>query len=167
MKAYTLPYFGSIDSENLEEYYEAAVELNGKLVRIDLNIEEKSLNKQTLDQLNHFLENITKFDLKNYDYIQQDFKNEKNGTVREYVDFHIEELGKEFLKQLNITPQTDLADQFLAKLYLKRIGLYPDGKYETTYFAAFDYTVHQQLTDQLIVVKTDHQGHLDHLSWES
>ena len=52
---------------------------------------QDNLNKQTLDQINYFLENIAKFDQKNQYYIQQDFENEKEGTVKEYVDFHIEE----------------------------------------------------------------------------
>lgn len=47
------------------------------------------------------------------------------------------------------------------------VGLYPDGKYDTSYFTVFDYMVNQELSDQLIVVKTDHQGYLDQLFWES
>ena len=40
---------------------------------------------------------------KNQDYIQQDFENEKEGTVKEYVDFHIEELGDDFLEKIGIS----------------------------------------------------------------
>lgn len=83
------------------------------------------------------------------------------------MDFHLDELGDDFLAHIGISNSIDKTQQFLNKLYLTRIGLYPDGKYDTSYFAVFDYTVNRELSDQLMVVKTDHQGHLDHLSWES
>ncbi|WP_315079767.1 DUF2004 domain-containing protein [Acinetobacter guillouiae] len=87
--------------------------------------------------------------------------------VKDYVDFHIEELGDDCLEKIGISNPTDKAQHFLTKLYLTRSGLYPDGKYDTAYFTVYDYTDNQQLSDQLIVVKIDHQGHLDHLNWES
>ena len=43
----------------------------------------------------------------------------------------------------------------------------PLEEHDTSYFAVFDYTTNRDLTDQLIVVKTDDHGNLDHLSWES
>lgn len=50
---------------------------------------------------------------------------------------------------------------------LVRIGLYPDGKYGSDNFAVFDYTINQDLTNQLIVVNTDENGVFEHISWES
>lgn len=167
MPAYTLPYFGTIHSENLEEYYEVDAEMNGKVVQIDLNFEANTLSLENFERVKSFIENIEKFDQNNHAYIQQNFEGEHDGTVKEYVDFHLDELSDDFLVHIGISNSIDKTQQFLNKLYLTRIGLYPDGKYDTSYFAVFDYTVNRELSDQLMVVKTDHQGHLDHLSWES
>lgn len=65
--------------------------------------------------------------------------------------------------------------QLLEKLALERVGLYPNVKYETKYFAVFDYTFEgnafidgrRTMTNQILVVKTDSKGNLDHLAWES
>jgi len=88
--------------------------------------------------------------------------------VREYVTFHVEELGEEFLEEIGIdSNETEKEQRFLNQLHLTRVGIYPDGKYDTSCFAVFDYSVNRDLTDQLIVVNTDAMGNLDHLSWES
>ena len=164
----TLPHFGKLEIENLEEYYNVDIEFNGKEIQIDLNFENKTIDTATFDKINNFIENIEKFDKQNQDYIKNDFGDENGETVKEYVTFHVEELGNDFLEQIDISSDnTDKEQAFLTKLYLTRVGLYPDGKYDTSYFAVFDYTVNKDLTDQLIVVNTDENGNLDHLSWES
>ena len=167
MTEYTLPHFGKLQVENLEEYYNVDIELGGKEIQIDLNFENKTINIEDFDTIKHFIENIENFDKQNQHYIKSDYDDENGNTVKEYVTFHIEELGEEFLEQINLDNQTDKEQQFLTKLNLTRVGIYPDGKYDTSYFAVFDYTVNKELTDQLIVVKTDNKGNLDHLSWES
>lgn len=168
MAEYTLPYFGKLQTENLEEYYNVDIEFSGKEIQIDLNFENKTIDIVTFDKLKNFVENITKFDKQNQGYIKSDFDDEHGDTIKEYVTFHIEELGDDFLGQIDISrDNTDKEQAFLKKLYLTRVGLYPDGKYDTSYFAVFDYSVNKDLTDQLIVVKTDENGNLDHLSWES
>ena len=164
----TLLHFEKIQIENLEEYYNVDIQFNGKEIQIDLNFENKTIDASTFDKIKNFLENIEKFDKQNEDYIKSDFENENGDTVKEYVTFHIEELGDDFLEQMDISSdETDKVQILLTKLHLRRIGLYPDGKYDTSYFAVFDYSFNPEFTDQLIVVKTDENGNLDHLSWES
>jgi len=164
----TLPHFGKLEIENLEEYYNVDIEFNGKEIQIDLNFENKKINTVTFDKIKDFIENIAEFDRQNQGYIKSDFDDENEDTVKEYVTFHVEELGNEFLEQINISSDdTDKEKTFLTKLHLTRVGLYPDGKYNTSYFAVFDYSINKELTDQLIVVKTDENGNLDHLNWES
>ncbi len=167
MTEYTLPHFGKLQNENLEEYYRVGIELNGKNIQIDLNFKNKSIETITFDKIKKFIENIEDFDKQNQDYIKSDFNDENGDTVKEYVKFHIEE-GAEFLEQIGIsTDNTEKEHTFLTKLHLTRVGLYPDGKYNTSCFAVFDYSVNKDLTDQLIVVKTDENGNLINLSWES
>jgi hypothetical protein len=59
--------------------------------------------------------------------------------------------------------------QLLEKLQLIRVGLYPNGKYGATYFAAFDYSIEidGEPCNQLLVVKTNEKGKLDNIAWES
>ena len=164
----TLPHFGKLQTENLEEYYNVDTEFKGKEIQIDLNFENKTIDTATFDKIKKFIENIEEFDKQNQSYIKSDFDDENGDTVKEYVTFHIEELGDEFLEQIDISSDdVDKEQTFLTKLDLTRVGLYPDGKYNTSYFAVFDYTINRDLSDQLIVVKTDENGTLDHLSWES
>jgi len=164
----TLPHFGKLHTENLEEYYNVDIEFNGKEIQIDLNFENKKIDTATFDKIKNFIENIGEFNKQNQGYIKADFDDENGNTVKEFVTFHIEELGDELLEQIDISSNdTDKEQTFLTKLYLTRVGLYPDGKYDTSYFAVFDYSINRDLSDQLIVVKTDENGNLDHLSWES
>ncbi len=164
----TLPHFGKLQTENLEEYYNVDIEFKGKEIQIDLNFENKTIDTATFDKIKKFLENIGEFDKQNQSYIKSDFDDENGDTVKEYVTFHIEELGDEFLEQIDISSDdVDKEQTFLTKLDLIRVGLYPDGKYNTSYFAVFDYTINRDLSDQLIVVNIDENGTLDHLSWES
>ena len=90
----------------------------------------------------------------------------ENGEVKEFIVFHIEEMEDELL-ELNISDEINKEAQFLSKMKLVRIGLYPDGKYGSNYFAVFDYTVSRDLTNQIIAVKTNENGVFDHISWES
>lgn len=164
----TLPHFGKIQTEDLEEYYNVAVEFDGKDIQIDLNFENKAIDTTTFDKIKNFIENIRNFDKQNRGYIKNDFNDENGDTVKEYVTFHIEELGNDFLEQIGISSDNNEKERaFLTKLHLTRVGLYPDGKYGTSYFAVFDYSANKDITDQLMVVKTDENGNLDHLSWES
>ena len=162
-----LLYFGPIDISSLEEDYDVKIQLNGKTIRLDLNFEQTQMSKQQLAIIERFLENISSFNEQNATFIENDF-NDEEGQVKEYLSFHIEELGDDFLGQLKIDKDaSDKEQQLLGKLELVRVGLYPDGKYGTEYFAVFDYTLNRDLSDELIVVKTDNEGHLDHIAWES
>ncbi|MDX2067919.1 MAG: DUF2004 domain-containing protein [Haliscomenobacter sp.] len=168
MTYYLLPPFGQINLDALNEEYRSEIEFNGKTITLDINFAKTNIEKSAMDTIKFFIENIDTFDRQNKVNINSDFNDENGDTVKEYVTFHIEELGDEFLEQIDITSdQTDKEQQFLKKLHLTRIGLYPDGKYDASNFAVFDYTVSKDLTDQLIVVNTDEKGNLDHLSWES
>jgi len=167
MEFYHIPYFGEIDFSALKESYCVDMELNGNTVSIDINFKKPNADKSIAFSIVEFLKNISTFNNQNKAIIGNNF-NSNGGEVREYVTFHIEELGDDFFEQLNIaTESPDKEQQVLSKLKLVRIGLYPDNKYNTDCFAVFDYTPSREITDQLIVVKTDKNGNLDHISWES
>jgi hypothetical protein len=51
MAEYTLPYFGQLSTDNIEEYYDVTINLNGNEIQIDLNFESESTDAAKLDKI--------------------------------------------------------------------------------------------------------------------
>jgi hypothetical protein len=168
MEKYNLPYFKEISINQLEEYYSTDIEYKGNKVQLDLNFKEKQLKSQLFDHIKAFLDHIELHDTKNRHSIAFDYNAENGDTVKEYLEFHVEELLEELAGIINLEDKAVTPEkQLLEKLKLVRIGFYPDGKYGSESFATFDYTIDRAITDQLIVVNTDKKGKLINLAWES
>ena len=69
----TFSYFGEININNLEEYYNVNFELNNQTITIDLNFENKKIEKFRIEQIIFFLDRINDFDNLNRTYIEKDF----------------------------------------------------------------------------------------------
>jgi hypothetical protein len=165
---YLFQPFGLINLAALNEDYRWKIELNGRAISIDINFAKTNIEKSAMDKIKYFIENINNYDKQNKSYIDRNFNDANGGTVKDYITFHIEELGNELLERLDIdVASTDIEQQCLAKLHLKRVGLYPDGKYDSPCFAIFDYTLGKDLPNQYIVVTLDEEGNIDRLGWES
>jgi hypothetical protein len=166
MTEYTLPHFGQLATENLEEYYDVDIVFNGNEIQIDLNFENKAIDIATMDKVKNFIENIEKFDILNKNYILDDYNDEEGDTVKFYLEDHLEEIGKDELSTLiNFDDTTiELEQQLLAKLKLVRVGLYPESEDN---FAIFDYSIGQDITNYLVVINTDENGQLEYMTMES
>ena len=166
MTEYTLPHFGQLATENLEEYYDVDIVFNGNEIQIDLNFENKAIDIATMDKVKNFIENIEKFDNLNKTYILDDYNDEEGDTVKFYLEDHLEEIGKDELSTLiNFDDTTiELEQQLLAKLKLVRVGLYPESEDN---FAIFDYSIGQDITNYLVVINTDENGQLEYMTMES
>lgn len=166
MTDYTLPHFGKLATENLEEYYDVNIELDGNEIQIDLNFDSKTIDTITMDKVKNFIENIEKYDKLNKTYILNDYNDEDGDTVKSYLEHHLEEVEKEELSSLiNFDDKTTEPElQLLKKLKLIRIGLYPDNEDN---FAIFDYSIGEEITNYLVVINTDEQGQLDYMTMES
>lgn len=164
-----LPLFGKIDFTQLDEYYAAETSYNGMKLRIDLNFENKNLSDEQAININKFLSNISAFDIQNKIEIEKDFNDD--GESKDYIDFYLDELDEEELRGIIDSENKDNSkeEQLLSKLILIRVGLYPDGKFDTDYFGVFDYSIEidGEPCNQLLVVKTNKTGDLDHITWES
>lgn len=164
MTNFTFPYFGEIDLNNLQEDYETKIRINN--VEVDLHFENNSINIAKAQTIKNVLENLTDFDIQNKTYIENDYHDEENSTVKEYLEFHLEELDNKILAEFidfedqNSNPEK----QLLKKLKLASIGFYPD---DSDNFAVFDYTIDKKITNYLIVVNTDENNNLDDITWES
>lgn len=170
MTNFNLPYFEEINSQELQEYYVAKIDLNERKISIDLNFENNTIDQSAMETIKHFLENIDKFDKQNKTYLENDFKIE-DGQTLEYIEYYFDELEQDEISTIINIHDTSTSKEILLlnELKLKRIGLYPDGKYNTDYYAVFDYSIDidGEPCDQLLVVKTDKIGDLDHIAWES
>lgn len=164
-----LPNFGQIDFSQLDEYYAAETTYNGLTLRIDLNFESKNLSEEQAINIKKILSNISSFDIQNKIEIEKDFYGK--GDAKDYINFYLDELDEEELRGIIDYDNKDNTkeEQLLSKLKLIRIGLYPDGKFDADYFGVFDYSIEidGEPCNQLLVVKTNKAGELDHITWES
>ncbi|SKA33433.1 Protein of unknown function [Chitinophaga eiseniae] len=152
---HSLPHFGEINREQLEEYYSVTTAAG---INLDLNFEYARIEVDNAEVLGEWLNSIEQLDMQNRAALQQDFEIGE-GETREYFRFYIEELQEERMASLveGANSDQEKAAILLSKLKLRRVGFYPDGKYGTTSYAIFDYTtdIDGWSGDQLLVVKRD------------
>ncbi|MFK7001143.1 DUF2004 domain-containing protein [Flavobacterium oreochromis] len=166
MMHYTLPYFGNLPIDDLQEYYDVAIEINGSTISLDLNFDEATIDVPTMEQLKSLIDDIGKYDKLNNKYILEDYNDEEGDTVRFYIEHHLEEFSQEALSGLvnfhdkAVTPE----DQLLKKLKLIRVGFYPHSDEN---FVVFDYSIGPDITDYLIAINANKHGELDYMSMES
>jgi len=153
------------------------IEMSGRAIRLDITINvTTTAGPHLLDSVTQFISEPAKFDRLARAAMQD------NEVVRDYMHhtldrsmcrdtdvwlrltrcFGIDAASAANLDRLNM----DL-DRFLSKLYLRRIGLYPQVRTESA--AVFDYTVGDgdEITNYLIVAKFDDLGTLSEIVMES
>lgn len=169
----SLPYLGAIDPANLAERYTASALVEGRTVALDLNLPSRQFGPNAAQAVAQFLADLTGHAAAATRFIEAELANEADGTVRDFLTFHLEELEPETLASLlqsgsEVAPER----QLLAKLVVERIGLYPESE---PAFAVLDFTFEgnamvngrRAITDQIIAVYLDARGHFSHLSHES
>lgn len=158
MSKYLLPPFGELDTESIEEYIDAKLEVNGGLVDIDLNFDGSVISVKEMDILKGFIENLGTYDKSNKNYIENDYTDKNGDTVKEYLQHHLDLVEEDGLDD------EDAEKRLLEKLHLVRVGLYPDKE---DGFATFDYSLGRDVTDYLVVILTDKQGYINYITMES
>jgi hypothetical protein len=161
---YEHPNFGKLNLYELEERYDSVFDFEDLTVEIDLNFEEKIIKPNRIEIVNTFLNNLNDFHQNNILKIQKDYK--KGGEAKFYAEEMMEYLEED--DELNLCfPNTNrslLSEEFiLSKLYLKRIGFYPNDK---DYFAVFDYTIHEEM-NYLLVLKYNQKQKISEITVES
>lgn len=164
MTKYNLTHFGEIDLENLEEYYETEITVDGRQVEVDINFDEGSTDASTLNKINKWLSNASKLNEIGLATIQEDYKSGE--TVREYIEHHMEELDEDDLSQLLKSAKGGATkeEKILSAIKLKRIGFYPQTEER---FLNLDYTLEGELTDYLVVLDFTEDGKLHYITTES
>jgi len=161
-----LPYIGEIDVLSLNLSYRTTIFIGGMDVNLDVNLEKDSLYKKSVLRLKFFLENLSKFHVQNLLYIKNNFYL-KNSVVKEYIKFQIDDYGDSIYETLELDEGSIKSEEmFLTKFSLTRIGIYMENNGTFKKFAVFDYSI-CEVTNYLIVLKTDDRGNVNDICWES
>lgn len=166
MTKISLPYFGELDSSALEDYYDTSLDFNGVQISMDLNFENSVIDPKKLLSVKNFIENLESYDIKNKEYINNDYDDAEGDTVKFYLEHHLDEVDdKTLLTLIDFEDRSvDPEDQLLKKLHLVRVGFYPDSD---DHFATFDYSIGEEITNYLVVIFTKEDGSLDYMTLES
>lgn len=158
-----IAYFGEIDINPPEEENVCEVILDKKKICLDLNFFEGVPEYDWLNEYENYANNLLQYKKVIDDYIVKEY--DSNGKVKEYIDFHIEELDKSSLDKIlrKTDPNTTLEKRLLSVLTLERVGFYP-GEND---YAVWDYTIGKNVTDLLIVVVTDNNGNIKEITTEN
>jgi len=158
--------FENENFNNLKDYYEKSILIDGNDIKLDLNFEAKETNNVELNLTNEFIAKLETYDKKNQTEFYNDFTNNAESTIKEYIEHHLDELNNEevnsIIKDDNSSDSND--KKLLKSLKLKRIGIYP---YDKENFAIFDYTISEELTQYLITVYLNSNGEIMDISMES
>ena len=68
-----LPYFGEIDIDSLNNYYEARALIGQVEIQLDINFLETTTDIGTMDTIKKFIENIAAMKEENIKYYTEDF----------------------------------------------------------------------------------------------
>lgn len=164
MSKFNLTNFGEVDADNLEEYYDAEIMVNGRTVEVDISLDEKSISIDKLEKINSWLTNVQKLDELGLATIKEDFVS--GDTVKEYIEHHLEELDNDDIKDLMKQAKEGKTkeEKLLQSIKLKRIGFYP---HTDERFVNLDYVLGNDLTDYLVVLDFTEDGNLHYITLES
>ena len=156
--------FGDIDIDNLNDCYEADIQIDGSNKEIDLNFESTSIEKSMLKNTSNVISNIDNMAQQAFTAISEDYDlGEESETARDYLEHHLDVLPKEDL--LSIFGNTEVSKElFMNALSLYRIGLFPE---DDESFAIFDVQFSRDVTNYLMAVTFDSSGKLSYISMDS
>ena len=163
MKKYKSDFFGEIDLEKDEDYYDVEYKYENRIIELDLNIylEEKPRIEQLI-QIDNIIKNLSSLEKEIRKFIDSDF--EADGISKEYVEFYTDEFEEYELDSLvdKENKEKTIEEQLLSKIYIRRIGFYPNDNQ----FAVFDFHVNHEISDQILVVIIENDMSYD-IRWES
>jgi hypothetical protein len=170
----THPILGKVEFAREEDaYWETRIEFSGRAIEVDINIDGTTDDPHVLDSVTQFVGDPAKFDRLARAAMQHD------EVVRDYMDHHLERstyqdidawlrltrcFGEDNARAAELDKLTVDLDRFLSKLYLRRIGLYPQQPEECV---VFNYTIGDDITNYLIVARFDSLCELTEISMES
>lgn len=160
----TIPYFGEIELDNLNDYYEADYSYLGKSIAIDLNFEDISIDESDLEPTIAALNGLNKLIETGYAELTKSYQT--NGPVKQYINRHMSGLNPEELAELFDTAPEGLNKELkmMSHLKLRRIGFYPE---DTIGLVTMDFTIGYNLTDYVIAINFNNRLQFEDIALES
>ena len=157
-----IKYFKNVDFNS--DYLETTIELQNREIQLDINSDAVLGENNWVKEYEEYISKLETFKEKIDKEIIKNFEN--NGLTKEWVNFHLEELGEAIeeeglLKECN--KKLSLDRQVLSIIKLRRIGIYPE--YED--YAIWDYILDDEISDEILVIVTDKDGEIVDITWES
>ena len=163
-----IKYFKNVDFNS--DYLETTIEFQNREIQLDINSDAVLGENNWVKEYEEYISKLETFKEKIDKEIIKNFEN--NGLTKEWVNFHLEELGEAIeeeglLKECN--KKLSLDRQVLSIIKLRRIGIYPE--YENIdgeeYYAIWDYILDDEISDEILVIVTDKDGEIVDITWES
>ena len=158
-----IAYFGEIEINSPQETTEGKVTIDNHQIELDLNFYDGVPEHDWVAEYESYIKNLKQHKTNVEAAIRSDY--EDGGDVKEYVDFHLEELDASTLDK--VLAGTDASkskeERLLSVLKLTRIGFYPGDED----YAVWDYTIGREFADMLVIVNTNSTGEINYVTWES
>lgn len=158
-----LTYFGEVEISSPQVTTEGTVTIDSRQVELNLNFYDGVPGHDWVEEYENYVKELSQHKAVVEAAIRADY--EEGGDVKEYIDFHLEELDAAIVEK--ILAGTDASEskeeRLLSALKLVRIGFYPGNEN----YAVWDYTIGREIADMLVVVYTDSTGKINYVTWEN
>lgn len=158
-----ITYFGEVEINSPQEYNEGQIVIDNRQIKLDLNFYDGVPEYDWVAEYENYIKDLEQHKADVEAAIRADY--EDGGDVKEYVDFHLEELDASIIDKVLVGTYASKSkeERLLTALKLKRIGFYPGNEN----YAVWDYTIGREITDLLVVVNTDSTGKINYVTWEN
>ena len=158
-----ITYFGEVEINSPQEYNEGQIVIDNRQIKLDLNFYDSVPEYDWVAEYENYIKDLEQHKADVEAAIRADY--EDGGDVKEYVDFHLEELDASIIDKVLVGTDASKSkeERLLTALKLKRIGFYPGNEN----YAVWDYTIGREITDLLVVVNTDSTGKINYVTWEN
>ncbi len=158
-----ITYFGEVEINSPQEYNEGQIVIDNRQIKLDLNFYDDVPEYDWVAEYENYIKDLEQHKADVEAAIRADY--EDGGDVKEYVDFHLEELDASIIDKVLVGTDASKSkeERLLTALKLKRIGFYPGNEN----YAVWDYTIGREITDLLVVVNTDSTGKINYVTWEN
>lgn len=158
-----ITYFGKVEINSPQEYNEGQIVIDNRQIKLDLNFYDGVPEYDWVAEYENYIKDLEQHKADVEAAIRADY--EDGGDVKEYVDFHLEELDASIIDKVLVGTDASKSkeERLLTALKLKRIGFYPGNEN----YAVWDYTIGREITDLLVVVNTDSTGKINYVTWEN
>lgn len=149
-------------SEGLFEDY--ALEIDGRSLTANLYLREHAVNRDNISLVQQELERLPQMYQTAREFLYGQYKS--NQTIQKFIESHREEMDAEVLCNYFQVESPELLtdEQFIEKLELRTLAIKPQEDGED---CTLDFSIDEDLSDELLVVRINRQGEITDLCWES